>query len=170
MQSKTVLRELRTFALLVWFEPMKDGFSRQPPPEHLATHEAKILAASYIYPHVRNILEAWSIAEDFANMPEIHKGIRRWANANVPIALEWPEGVKSITGQDRLDRAQDYFQRLLDEENIIGLQRRMWHPYLLRFVYWWRLLEDWRDRGFAMDELIHLREKFADFWENRRGQ
>jgi hypothetical protein len=140
--------------------------SEDPSAEHLA----KLQAAAHIYPHVRDTLTAWGIAEDFANMPELHKGIRRWANAHVQIALEWSEGIKSITSQDKFGRAVDYFERLLEEENIPGIQHWIWHPYLLRFVYWMRLPEDWRDRGFTLEELKYLRRKFEIFWKNRRRQ
>ena len=136
------------------------------PRQDLATYQAKLLGAAYLYESVgKDPLLAWQTVEDLADSKERLRRLRQWANAHVVIALNWPEGVKSITCQDRLDRAQKYFQRLLDEENIPGIQHWIWHPYLLRVVYWIRLPEDWRDRGFTLEELEHLRRKFEFFWQ-----
>jgi hypothetical protein len=133
----------------------------------LATYQAKLLAAAYVYPHVgNNALLAWETVEDLANKDEHYRRLRQWADAHVPIALKWSDGVKSITDQDRLDRAEQYFERFLHAENIQGLTNYLWHPHLLRHVYFLRRPEHWRDQGFTVGELGYLRERFQIFWEN----
>ena len=97
----------------------------------------KLLGAAYLYDSVgKDPLLAWEAMEDLANKPEHYRRLREWADRQMEarIALRYPEGIKSITGQDKLSRANEYFQRFLDEENIPGLKYRIANWYYGRYV------------------------------------
>ena len=124
------------------------------------------MAAAYVYPHVGNDpLFAWEAVEDLSNSDEHYRRLRQWADRHVVIALDWAEGVKSITGQDRLDRAEKYFRRFLEEENVVGVMNCLPNWYYGRWVQFLRRVEHWQKQGFTRDELCYLRERFEIFWE-----
>ena len=138
LQFGLILHGLFSSALSV---PLASAVSKEidppHPPRHWATYQAKLLAAAYIFPHVGNDpLLAWETVENLANKDEHYRRLRQWVDRQMEaeIVLGYSEGIKSITRQDKLSRAKDYFERLLDEENIPGLPRRILNWYYGRWV------------------------------------
>jgi hypothetical protein len=114
-------------------------------------------------------------AQQFGAKVEVfNKDTELFGYAFLPIK-DWSDGLKYITGQERADRAEEYFFRFFD--NLVTSKRTTRDLFRIgvflsglksgETVLFSRGLEYWQRKGFSKTELAELKKDYDDWWPSR---
>jgi hypothetical protein len=123
---------------------------------------ARLLCAALLYSHkvARDPKEACEITQKLVAHLDYQPELEVWMRRHLRIEKSWNEGIKLITGETRLRRAQTKFSNWFARMGWRSVRNSINHP-LHRFVHLYRGLADWQAKGFTLQELKFLKENFT---------
>jgi hypothetical protein len=113
--------------------------------------------AAILYPHVdHDVKRARDVAEELIAAVQHLSERRELARRFLEADKDYQEGIKFITGEDRLPRAIKKYNAFLDRHKLTGMLVK--EP--INGAKAMRTPADWQGQGFASHELEGLKELF----------